>query len=66
MSHYEENCFPRRGRLDDALALLDPMSRQIIELWLEGTPSSDPIYVRPHYRKGRYVRGHYRASPGAR
>lgn len=29
------------SRLDDALALLDPLSRQIMELWLQGATSGD-------------------------
>lgn len=27
---------PTRSRLDDAMALLDPRSRHVMELWLEG------------------------------
>jgi len=32
----QSNAVNTRSRLDDALALLDPQSRQVVRLWLEG------------------------------
>lgn len=36
-----DDCPRPRSRLENALALLDPQSRQIMELWLQGATSGE-------------------------